>query len=288
MSVPIKLKITKAGIAALFDARANGLKLELETIKYSSDNFESVVMDNRTALNNIVFVSYIAASGVSINSQTIRFVSVINSSQDLRVGSLGVFTKQGVLFAVASVAAGDLLKVFTGISFSATFGLAVNATALETLNIVTDQNAALAYAMILDHERHDNPHPQYAKQAAVNQSITNLQNSINNAIGNTGNLSGQLVGIGQVYRNLLNTQRFANGTVYRNNTPKPIFVVITVNLSDGRSACTIMLGTEVVASVYGHQSNGTLGVDTVVSFMVPPNATYSANGGYVARWVEQA
>ena len=78
MSEPIKLHITKAGLYAFFDARANGIKLEIDKMKYSSDNFVSVPQDTRTELNNIVSESNIVASGTSVETNTIRFVAVIN------------------------------------------------------------------------------------------------------------------------------------------------------------------------------------------------------------------
>lgn len=172
MSTPVQLKITKAGIESVFDAEQRGLRLQLNRIVYSSANFESVNMDTRTQLGDIIFESTIAAGGVSEDRQTLRFFSVINSSSELEVKSLGIYTDTNVLFAIASAPAGNLFKVYNGVSFIASFGLALAASTSSAINIVTDQNAAMALILMNDHESALNPHPQYMAAFEQMESIT--------------------------------------------------------------------------------------------------------------------
>lgn len=205
MSTPVQLKITKAGIESVFDADQRGLRVQLNRIVYSSANFESVNMDTRTQLSNIILESSIAVGGVSEDRQTLRFFSVINSPSELEIKSLGVYTDTNVLFAIASVPAGNLFKVYSGISFIASFGLAVSASTSSAINITTDQNAAMSMVLMNDHESALNPHPQYmAAVQRVEQIVDELQNDV-------GIISGRKVediGVGDLY---LTTRHFADG-----------------------------------------------------------------------------
>lgn len=205
MSTPVQLKITKAGIESVFDAEQRGLRVQLNRIVYSSANFESVNMDTRTQLSNIILESSIAVGGVSEDRQTLRFFSVINSPSELEIKSLGVYTDTNVLFAIASVPAGNLFKVYGGISFIASFGLAISASTSSAINITTDQNAAMALILMNDHESALNPHPQYmAAVQRVEQIVDELQNDV-------GIISGRKVediGVGDLY---LTTRHFADG-----------------------------------------------------------------------------
>lgn len=166
MSTPVELKITKVGIESIFSAENQGISLELDRVAYSSDNFESVVMDERTSLGNIVYESSIAVGGVSEDKKTLRFFSILNVSTETQIRSLGVYTKDNVLFAIASVPSGNLFKVYNGVSFIASFGLAISPTLSSMVQVVTDRDAAMSLILMGDHEGASNPHPQY--QQAIN------------------------------------------------------------------------------------------------------------------------
>lgn len=285
MSEPIKLHITKAGLTAFFDARANGIKLEIDKMKYSSDNFVSVPHDPRTELNNIVSESNIVASGVRVETNTIRFVTVINSTSELHIGSMGVYTKEGVLFAIASVPNGSLFKVYNGISFTATFGISLNSQILEDIKVILDPNSALAFSMVQDHENHIHPHPQYAKNSEVIDAINQINNELDGLNNNQGDLGGQMIGIGQSYKNVL-PERKNDGTIYINNTPKPIMIFMQFHYNDGLSDGWVTVDGLQIARMYGHQSNGSLNVYTPIMFILPPNKGYSVKGGRLMYWVE--
>ena len=163
MSEPVKLKITKKGVETALSAEANGIKVRLSVVKFSTDRFASVMNDPRESLNNVVFESSIASGGTSITQNTLRFFSVINSMNVLHIGSVGLYTDDGILFAIASVEAGDLLVILQKISFVLSFGLTLSPIILENISIVIDEQGAVATGLIFEHENHENPHPQYNK-----------------------------------------------------------------------------------------------------------------------------
>lgn len=285
MSEPIKLHITKAGLYAFFDARANGIKLEIDKMKYSSDNFVSVPQDPRTVLNNIVSESNIVASGTSVETNTIRFVTVINSTSELHVGSMGVYTKEGVLFAVASVPNGSLFKVYNGISFTATFGISLNSQMLEDIKVILDQNSALAFSMVQDHENHINPHPQYAMGSEVIDAINQIHQELDGLGSGQGDLGGQLLGIGQEYYQVID-QRKNDGTLYVNPTNKPMLVTITFNLNDYAGLATIMVNGRLVTRLKADTTQGSVYAYVPLVFIVGPKKGYTVTGGNIMSWSE--
>lgn len=174
MSDPIKLIITKIGLEQALNADLNGISIKLDKIKFSTDNFESVSGDPRTTLDNVVHESNIAAGGTSIDQNTLRLFTVVDSPEAYSIGSLGIFTEDGTLFAVASVATGQLMKIMPRISFIMSFGMTLTAMLLDNITVVIDQETALAAAMLFQHENHPDPHPQYS--ALINNLASNLTN----------------------------------------------------------------------------------------------------------------
>lgn len=166
MSDPIKLKITRAGLEAALSADIAGIQIRLDKVKFSTAKFASVVNDSRTTLPNVVTESSIAAGGTSTAQNTLRCFTVVNSTTELSIGSIGLFTDTGVLFAVASVETGELMKILPRISFIMSFGVTLAAEVLDSIKVVIDSAASLAAALIFQHEQKGNPHPQY--QAGLN------------------------------------------------------------------------------------------------------------------------
>ncbi|OTG87895.1 hypothetical protein [Acinetobacter sp. ANC 3813] len=185
MADPVKLKITKQGFQSALNAQLRGIKISLDKVKYSSTNFVSVPNDDRTTIGNIILESSIAAGGISTSQNTLRLMTLVDASSDTDVASLGIYTDDGVLFAVASAESGTLLKIPSSLSFVMSFGMTVNSFVLEGINIVIDQNTALAMALILEHENHPDPHPQYALKTQLSALERNLLEQIDDLMGMT-------------------------------------------------------------------------------------------------------
>ena len=172
MSDPVKLKLTKVGLDAALNAEINGIFIKLDKIKFSTDRFVSVPNDLRTTLDNVVHESTIAAGGTSILQNTLRLFSVIDSPQAHSIGSIGLYTEDGVLFAIASVETGELMKMMPRISFTMSFGMTLSALLLDNIDVIIDEQSALAAALMFQHENHNDPHPQYS--AMINNLSKNV------------------------------------------------------------------------------------------------------------------
>lgn len=161
MSDPVKLNITKIGLESALNADINGVEVKLAKIKFSTNRFASVPNDPRTTLTNVVHESAISAGGTSIEQNTLRLFTVVNSASAYDIGSIGLYTEDDVLFAIASVETGVLLKIMPRISFIMSFGMTLVGLLLDNINVIIDQETALAAALIFQHEDHPDPHPQY-------------------------------------------------------------------------------------------------------------------------------
>ncbi len=178
MADPIKLTLTKAGLEAALDAEVNGIVIELDKVKFSTANFTTVLNDPRTTLPNVVYESAIAAGGTSIGQNTLRCFAVVDSPVQLIIGSVGLYTRDGTLFAVASAPTGELLKILPKISFIMSFGMTLQAALLDTIKVVVDSAASVAAALIYQHEKHADPHPQYSTDLDVLALASDVEDRI--------------------------------------------------------------------------------------------------------------
>ena len=262
MSTPVQLKITKVGMEAVFDAENRGLSLELDRMVYSSANFESETLDPRTTIPNVVYESAIAVGGMSEDRKTMRFFTTITAPAETRFGSVGVYTKQGVLFAVASVPTGDLFKVYGGVSFIASFGLSLSPTVSSMISIVTDEQGALALLTMLNHESAENPHPQYkAMIDAITLDLTTTKDRVDTLESSIGSLEGQ--GFVKADKFWLRTETVgANWTIY------PTYHVVQF------TAQTMPKGyLKQVMEIIGYYKD--LLVYVILPFYVPPSRIFN-------------
>ncbi len=302
----VKLKVTKVGVESAINADSRGIKVELSTIKYSSDYFESVVMDERTDLQNIIIESSIEVGGTSEDKRTLRMFSTINAPSSMQINSLGVYTSDGVLFAVASVTEGSLFKVHTGISFVASFGLTFSPSLLERVTVTTDENTALALILMAQHELALDPHPQYLRIDEIPKHIIipDVPDATTEVKGivmlvddlvtfdNTKALTarqgallalrleaGTGLGINQTY---VTVSRVGNGTKYYNNTGQPIFVTFDTHFTSRQNSCECYVNGVYLAGRGYNRANDTQYNNDSVGFVVPDGAYYQLymSGGW--------
>lgn len=173
MSDPIKLIITAAGLEAALNVELTGIVIKLDKVKFSTDLFESVVNDPHTDLANVVAESSIVAGGTSASQNTLRFTTMVNTNAEHTIGSLGLYTDDDVLFAIASVDTGYLMKLYPRVSFVMAFGMSLSTYLLENITVVIDGEASIAAAMIFQHEDHGDPHPQYLLKSQTDNVFSN-------------------------------------------------------------------------------------------------------------------
>lgn len=161
---PVVFTVTDAGRLAALDAYNNGLTIKLETLRGSTGKV--TVTGSETALTGTLRGSW-ALGGGSVNavSSTLRFFALVQSATSITdIFSLGLFTDDDVLFAIASTTGYDpLIVCHANIDFLPSFGIRLPDVEASSITIETDPNAPLAQVLMTQHQAAENPHPQYLR-----------------------------------------------------------------------------------------------------------------------------
>lgn len=169
-STPIIFNITDAGRLASVDQQNNGLNLRLKKIAFGTGHYDSTNHKTRTHLDQPIEEAFIAAGGVPPGTSNLILGVNFVPTHKVEASEVGIFTENGVLFAVASVPAGEFFTLNSQVAFVGSFGLAVGTTPNVTVEIQVD--APIVQQLIFNHETALNPHPQYATQNELSTHIT--------------------------------------------------------------------------------------------------------------------
>ena len=172
----VVLKITNAGLNAALDAQNNGLTLRLSTIMFGAGKY--IVNDNdpRTAMESPFLTAAFVGGGVEPNSHTLRFNCTFKDNQAREVYEIGLFTDEGELFAVTSTTGEAFLSTSKTLTTVFIGGMKLGAFNSSSVQVVLDENGALALQIFGAHEAHPNPHPQYA----MNTDLEDLSEQVEN------------------------------------------------------------------------------------------------------------
>lgn len=161
---PIVFTVTDAGRLAALNAQNSGLQIKLETLRGSTGKITPTGAE--TALTGTLRGSWaIGGGGVNEASSTLRFFALVQSATSISdVFSLGLFTDDDVLFAIASTTGSNpLIVCHANIDFLPSFGMRLPDVAASAITIETDPNSPLAQVLMTQHQAAENPHPQYLR-----------------------------------------------------------------------------------------------------------------------------
>lgn len=214
------LKLTSAGLNAALDAQNNGLTLRLDKIKFGSGQYAVIDEDPRTAMVNPFVTADFVGGGVEPNSHTLRFNCSFKDVQTRDVYEIGIFTDTNVLFAVASTAGEPYFKTSKTLATVFVGGLKLGTFSNSAVEIILDENGAIALQLFGAHEAHPDPHPQYAKKSEVQQQInqevqdrTQADNDLSDRIDNLENLPNAYLNMPNGYVTLPTGQIIQWGSV---------------------------------------------------------------------------
>lgn len=193
-SIPVIFKVTAAGRLAALNQEQNGLKLTLSKIGFGNGHYVSVDNDPRTNLQNKIAEAELSAGGIiGVTNTLILSVNFVPAAA-VQCSEIGIFADDGTLFAVASLAADKFFTLDVGISFVASFGLALGTTSNITVTVQTD--VPIMQQLMTQHETAANPHPQYALKTDVKQKDDHLQEQIDQVIEDIGLMYPRLIASG--------------------------------------------------------------------------------------------
>ncbi len=163
---PIIFTITDVGKNRALNATTEtGLKLQLSEIGYGSGQY--IATKERTNLENKLGSNKIVSGDIEPTSHTLRFSCTLYANTIIEVYELGLFSDDGVLFAVASSTDEPLFVIYPSIAFVGSFGLLLDDLDTTNISVVTDPNGALSLVLMENHNAHPNPHPQYIPRSAL-------------------------------------------------------------------------------------------------------------------------
>lgn len=164
MSIVFQFKLTVAGQAALFNASHTGTSLNLTHIQFGSGNRTPTGAE--TALLNPQQLAPIA-SGLTVSPTQIRMSAIFGGEQYYVIREVGLWAGSpgsagAVLVAYWSQAAGDLAVKSPGVDFVFSHDMSIDSTVPDgKLTILADTAQAPLLALLAEHERKPDPHPQY-------------------------------------------------------------------------------------------------------------------------------
>ncbi|MBL8322635.1 MAG: phage tail protein, partial [Acinetobacter sp.] len=158
----IQFYLTDAGKAAALHAESMGLSIALSHIGVGTAKYNPQTASSSTALAAEVERYPLNGGSVEPVSRTLRFISNIEPTVTADCFEIGLFTSDGILFAVAAAEGNTpLIRLVAFIVCIATFGMKVEDINADHLVIQLDPHAPVSVALMNQHLAHSNPHPQY-------------------------------------------------------------------------------------------------------------------------------
>ena len=157
----IIFKITEAGKFAALSANEDSAQLKVNLVKVAVGTGQYTVTGNETALQNKIKESEIVSGDVEVESNTLRFSASMAADAITPIYEVGLFTDDGVLFAVASSTTEPLLSLYPNVMFVMAFGLSLNDIEARNITVSTDPSGAIAIVIMQQHLAAPDPHPQY-------------------------------------------------------------------------------------------------------------------------------
>ncbi|WP_151750579.1 phage tail protein [Acinetobacter sp. TUM15131] len=179
----IQFFLTDAGKNAALNAASLGLNVSLKHIAIGSAKYNPLTAIGRTALVNEIERYLLNGGSVEPSSHTLRFIANIEPTITADGYEIGLFTDQGVLFAIAATVDNTpLIRLVANLVSITTFGMILSNLDLSNLIIKIDPNTPISVALMNEHLAHSDPHPQYANKAQNELEHNNLILLINAAI----------------------------------------------------------------------------------------------------------
>lgn len=168
MPQPIIFTITEAGKQAALNANADSAQLKINLTQVAVGTAQHLATGNETALTSEVKRGSIVSGDIEVVSNTLRFTTSMSGDTKTDVYEVGLFTDDGVLFALAGSNTTPLFSLHPDITFVIALGLSLDDIDASNITVTTDTNGALSIVMMENHLAAPDPHPQYLNNARFN------------------------------------------------------------------------------------------------------------------------
>lgn len=160
MSKTIFLTMTAAGKAAMTSVLNSGFQLEFGSIQLGTGHYKT---DPAILSLSSKWAEFPLVNGhIDTDNQILRFISSGQVNQEIQISEIGLFDRNGVLFAVASLQAGQFFTTEPGSFFSLFFAVALDQNIVgKKIKLSFSPQDMILSALMKMHLQHKNPHPQY-------------------------------------------------------------------------------------------------------------------------------
>lgn len=134
MSVALKPLITKAGLAAIWNATSTGVQAEIAYIGLGSQGYTPTV-DQKTL--RALVVKYPISGGEKLSSSLIHITALADDDKAFWVRELGIYLADGTLFAVWSTPDTPLTYKAAGTELLMAYDLSLEALPADSVTIVS-------------------------------------------------------------------------------------------------------------------------------------------------------
>ena len=174
MAQPIIFTITEAGKHAALTANADSAKLKINLTQVAVGTAKHLATGNEIALTSEVKRGSIVSGDIEVDSNTLRFTGSMSSDTKTDVYEVGLFTDDGILFALAGSNTTPLFSLYPDITFVIGFGLSLQDVAADSVTVTTDPNGALSLVIMEQHLAAPDPHPQYLNASRLQFMMRSL------------------------------------------------------------------------------------------------------------------
>lgn len=185
MSTALKPLITKAGLAAIWNATSTGLQAEIAYIGLGSQGYTPTV-DQKTLRAQVV--KYPIAGGEKLSSSLIHLTALADDDKAFWVREIGIYLADGTLFAVWSSPDTPLTYKAAGTEILMAYDLSLEALPADSVTIVstaaglnltlagplTAMATALIASQLRDVQQQDRLDAQQEKQRVAGEFLSNL------------------------------------------------------------------------------------------------------------------
>lgn len=185
MSTALKPLITKAGLAAIWNATSTGLQAEIAYIGLGSQGYTPTV-DQKTLRAQVV--KYPIAGGEKLSSSLIHLTALADDDKAFWVREIGIYLADGTLFAVWSSPDTPLTYKAAGTEILMAYDLSLEALPADSVTIVSTaaglnltlagplvaMATALISSQLRDVQQQDRLDVQQEKQRVAGELLSNL------------------------------------------------------------------------------------------------------------------
>lgn len=161
MELFIQFKLTEKGKSLMLGASDGTIEFSLARAYFSGNNLNIDTMHQVESLENVLMVQDIAPGTAVKNNNALYMPIKVVSGEKMDIRSIGLYTENGDLIAVASVASGVIFSLYPSIPLIIIFVMVIVDESITEYQTRINPNASILQAFLDQHCAANHPHLRY-------------------------------------------------------------------------------------------------------------------------------